>query len=215
MVPTREAIPVHHPSTSDVGTLSLNFQPTPYPAIEMKLSAGIVAGLVSCVTAAAPAGQAYTFPNVDSSAKSLSSSLARLVLLQRLAPSGQGPSIHEAPDNVETNEVISLLNTFGRTESPLFAEASSDGEPRRLLVMLDGLSDAQITKAAKALGNQPSFTIENPPSTASNQKLFEEDVYSAGVTNEHKCSLDDIVKQSRQECWTGKVAATKLNVAEV
>lgn len=180
----------------------------------MKLSAGIVAGLVSCVTAAAPAGQAYTFPNVDSSAQSLSSSLARLVLLQRLAPSGQGPSIHEAPDNVETNEVISLLNTFGRTESPLFSDASSD-EPRRLLVMLDSLSDAQITKAAKALGNKPSFTIQNPPSTASNQKLFEEDVYSAGVTNEHKCSLDDIVKQSRQECWTGKVAAMKLNVAEV
>lgn len=178
----------------------------------MKLTAGVVAALAGCATAAASTGQAYTFPSVDSSSKSLSSNLARLVLLQRLAPSGKGPSIHEKPDDIENDEVISLLNAYGTAEAPLF---SNEPEPRRLLVMVDGMTDAQMKQATKAFGSKSSFSIADSPSNIANQKLFEQDIYGAGVTNEHKCSLDEILKLNREECWSGQATATKVSVDEV
>ncbi|KAK5992640.1 putative endoplasmic reticulum membrane [Cladobotryum mycophilum] len=181
----------------------------------MKLSLGLLAALASCAAAAQPTADVFILPAHDSSSStttpSLPRSLTRLLLLQRLAPIGRGPSIKDMPNGIESEKVVSALNQFGKTIPPLFADDEPE-EARQLILMLEGMTAQQIQDTAKSLKVQPSFTILDPPSAGAHDKLVRFDFYNAGITNEHKCAMDQVTNPFEEECWSGKSTVAKYNV---
>lgn len=168
----------------------------------MKLISGVVATLVGCAAAAQQAAEVYMLPTSGSSSPSVPRSLARLILLQRLAPLSKGPSISDLPEDVEKSNAVSLLNEFGKTVPPLFG-SSDNTAPRQLVVMLEGMSPAQIKEISQAFDTKPAFTIVNPPALSANEHLLQHDFYNAGVTNEHGCSISNVANPLDDTCWKG------------
>lgn len=181
----------------------------------MKLSAGLTVAAGGLAAAAQPAAQVYLVPAREiSSAPSLSPSLARLVLLQRLAPSGQGPALGDASEDINVFDAVSALNRFGKAYPPLFADDSND-EPSQLVMMLDGMSNEQIKDFGRALGSRPAFTIPDPPSGKAHDELVEVDLVGTGAVNAGHCGVQQIAN-SLEGCWNGKRAAfARLDVTKV
>jgi hypothetical protein len=178
----------------------------------MKLSAGITAALASCASAAQLAAQVHILPATGSpAALAVPRSVARLILLQRLAPSGKGPSVADLPDNVDADEVIGLLNLYAKTGAPLFGD--DEPLPSQLVVMLEGMTEQQIKQTGDALDAR-AFTVTSPPATKAHDDLINIDFYNAGVTKSHKCSLDEVVNPSAEQCWSGKSTVARYDVSK-
>jgi hypothetical protein len=187
----------------------------PQPTI-MKLTLGLVAALAGCAAAAQQAAEVYILPGASQSSTvpSVSRSLARLILLQRLAPAGKGPSTAEIPNGSDAENVVSLISKFGKEPVPLFGQGETLA-PSQLVVMLEGLHDDQIKTLGRSFKSGPSFTISDPPSAHANEKLISNDVYNVGVTNDHKCSIKKLSNPFDKNCWSGKSAVAKYNVQKV
>lgn len=182
----------------------------------MKLYVGLAAALASCAVAAQPAADVFILPTRESTmTPSISKSIARLILLQRLAPAGNGPSVNEIPDGVDIDEVVSLMNEFSKTSVPLFGDARQPEEPSQLLIMLEGMSEQNIKDTGSAFKIRPAFTISNPPAASAHEKLIKYDLYNVGVTKQHNCSLEQVTNPFEKQCWTGKSTVAKFNVAKV
>lgn len=181
----------------------------------MKLTAGFIAALAGCVAAAQQSAQVFIVPASDaSSPPALTPSLARLLLLQRLAPSGKGLSLNDIPNGVDAGHAVSLINRFGKATPALFSDDRAS-EPSQLVLLLDGMDDKEMKGLRKALGMSPSFTIADPPSEKAHRDLMELDFYSAGAANGNKCSIQQLVNPL-ESCWDGKrSAAAKYSVKEV
>ncbi|CAM1504444.1 Fc.00g020350.m01.CDS01 [Cosmosporella sp. VM-42] len=179
----------------------------------MKLSIGFSAALASFAAAAQQAAEVYILPPPTAASTSISPSLARLVLLQRIAPIGKGPSIHDIPDGADPEDVVSLMNKFGKTPVQLF-EGKDHATPNQLVVMLEGMTEAQIKELGSAFEIQPAFTIANPPSAKAHDKLLKNDFYNAGITNENECSMEEVANPFEKKCWNGKAAVAKYDVSK-
>ncbi|KOS18265.1 putative endoplasmic reticulum membrane protein [Escovopsis weberi] len=193
----------------------------------MKPALGFLAALATCAAAAQPVADVFILPRPDASLSSssssssstatttpsLSRSLTRLLLLQRLAHPGKGPFAKDIPSGLDLEEVASALNSFGKTLPPLFGDDQPE-EPRQLVLMLEGLTEKQIKDTAALLKVQPSFTISNPPSAGAHKKLATNDFYNAGVTNEHDCGIDDATNPFKEECWSGKSTVARYSVGK-
>uniref|UniRef100_A0A8H7N7T4 Uncharacterized protein n=1 Tax=Bionectria ochroleuca TaxID=29856 RepID=A0A8H7N7T4_BIOOC len=179
----------------------------------MKLTLGLVAALAGCAAAAQQAAEVYILPGASQSSTvpSVSRSLARLILLQRLAPAGKGPSTAEIPNGSDAENVVSLISKFGKEPVSLFGQGETLA-PSQLVVMLEGLNDDQIKTLGRSFKSGPSFTIPDPPSAHANEKLISNDVYNVGVTNDHKCSIKKLSNPFDKNCWSGKSAVAKYNV---
>ncbi|KAI9172169.1 endoplasmic reticulum membrane protein [Paramyrothecium foliicola] len=178
----------------------------------MKLSAGITAALVGCAAAAQQAAQVYMLPSPKTtSSPAISRSVARLILLQRLAPAGKGPSIKDLPNDADAEEVVALLNDYATTGSSLFSD--SESSPSQLVVMLEGMTEEQIKEAGDAF-DAPAFTVSDPPSASAHDKLFKLDFYNAGATKEHKCSLSQVANPTEEQCWSGKAAVARYDISK-
>ncbi|KAM4058620.1 arsenate reductase [Hirsutella rhossiliensis] len=173
----------------------------------MKLCAGLIAASCGLAVAAQPAAQVYLVParEASSSTPSLSPALARLVLLQRLAPRSQGPSLRDADEQADIAEAVSALNRFGKASPPLFAD-DDNGEPSQLVMMLDGMSEEQIKDLGRALGTRPAFTIPEPPSAKAHDELVKVDLVGTGATNAGDCDMQQVANPL-EGCWKGRRAA--------
>ena len=182
----------------------------------MKLATGLVAALAGCASAAQQSAEVYMLSSRDTSSKSpqsLTPSLARLLLLQRLAPTDKKLSVHDIPNGVEIESVVSLINNYGRETRPLFAGAAD--EPSQLVVMVESLSDKEMKQMRKAINKRSSLTIEDPPADKEHQALLELDFYRAGVADGNKCSLAQVA-DPKDNCWGGKQSAVaKYNTKDV
>ncbi|POR31670.1 Putative endoplasmic reticulum membrane protein [Tolypocladium paradoxum] len=179
----------------------------------MKLTAGLIVTLAGCAAATQPDAEVYLVParEASSTTPSISPSLARLVLLQRLAPIGQGPSLHDVPKGVGTQEAVSVMNRFGKVSPPLFVDCI-DGEPSQLVMMLEEMTEKQMKELGHALERKPEFTIFDPPSSKAHDDLVKTDFHNAGVTNGNNCDMRQVVNPL-EECWNGKQSAVaKYNV---
>lgn len=184
----------------------------------MKLTAGLLAALAGCAAAAAPpAAEVFLVPTREASSSktpSMSRSLARLVLLQRLAPTGQGPSVHDIPTNTDVDAAVSAMNTFGKPPPALFANGASE-PPSQLVMMLEGMTEEQIQSVGRQFKTKPAFTIADPPSSNAHDELIRIDFSRAGVSNDNRCSVQQVVNPL-EECWGGKQAAVaKFDVKKV
>lgn len=184
----------------------------------MKLTFGLTAALAGCAVAAQQAADVYILPTAASSASSsstpsISRSLARLILLQRLAPAGKGPSISEIPDDSDIDNVVSMMNQFGKEPVSLFGQGA--GSPSQLVVMLEGLTGEQMKDLGGTFNSNPAFTIADPPNSGAHDNLLKNDFYNVGITNEHKCSLQQVSNPFEEQCWSGKSTVAKYNVQKV
>ena len=193
----------------------------------MKLSLGLAAALAGCAAAATGAqqsAQVYLIPGSKStSSKStpvaVSPSLARLIFLQRLSPFGKGPSIRERPSRLEMEEVVSALNTFGKSSPALFSDEEAS-DPNQLVVILEDMTASQMSDLEKQVKNtykgmKPAFSITNPPSARAHEDLVNLDFFNAGITNEHACDLDLISDTKNGQCWSGKATVGRYNADKV
>ncbi|PHH84851.1 hypothetical protein CDD83_1283 [Cordyceps sp. RAO-2017] len=173
----------------------------------MKLNAGLVAASCGLALASQPAAEVYLLParEASSTATSLPAALARLVLLQRLAPTDQGPSSSDFPKDTSVEEVVSALNRFGKSTPPLFADGD-DKAPSQLVVMLEGMTRGQMDDLGRTLGKGPAMTIPNPPSTSAHNDLVDFDFYGTGATNAAGCKAQQITNP-HEKCWGGKQSA--------
>jgi len=179
----------------------------------MKLNIGLAAALAGCVAAAKQSADVFILPAVadaSSSTPSLTPSIARLLLLQRLAPAGEGPSVNDIPEDALEDAVLAM-NEFGTKPVSIFDKASA-GSPSQLVLMLEGLSDEQMKDMAEALESKPAFTIADPPSSSAHEKLVKNDFYNVGVTREHKCSIVEVSNPFEERCWSGQSTVAKYNV---
>ncbi|RFU77625.1 hypothetical protein TARUN_4618 [Trichoderma arundinaceum] len=165
----------------------------------MKLTLGIAAALASCAAAAQPAADVYILPNRESSSPpSVSRSVARLITQQRLA-FGRDASVNEIPDDADVGNVISLINSFGKTIPSLFDEPAD--EPSQLVIVLEGLTEQQIKDTRGELGMQPAFTISDPPPDEAMSWISGLDLSTYKGVNKRKCSFDDITNPFDERCW--------------
>lgn len=185
----------------------------------MKLTVALAAAFAGCVAAAQQA-EVYMIPNPDNSLPqaTISRSLARLILLQRLAPSGKGPSTSDIPDGSDPEEIVSMMNQFGKAPAPLFTDGEATA-PRQLVVLVEGVTDTEMDTTKKAFGGAPAFTISNPPSDAAHERLVTNDFYNVGVAKDTECSLLELTgyfsDPSMERCWSGRSAVKRLNMQNV
>jgi hypothetical protein len=186
-----------------------------HPLPKMKLTIGLSAALASFAAAAQQAAQVYILPTSADFASSttVSPSLARLILLQRLDTNGKGPSFRDVPDNADPEEFVSLINKYGKEPLKLFTE-ETPSSPGQLVVMLEGMTEAQIKDLGVALDMEPAFSIPNPPSSAAHDNLVKNDFYNVGITNDHTCSLDQVINLQKS-CWSGDATVAKYDVSKV
>ncbi|KAH6609174.1 hypothetical protein Trco_002520 [Trichoderma cornu-damae] len=176
----------------------------------MKLTLGVAAAFASCAAATKPAADVYILPNRESgSPPALSSGVARLITLQRLA-FDQGLSINDIPDDADIGEVASLMNEFGKPIPPLFDEAAD--EPKQLVIVLEGLTEQQIQDTRGKLGVQPAYTISDVPAADRLQWITGLDLSNHKGLNKHKCSFDDIINPLDEQCWIRKSLIAEYDV---
>ena len=182
----------------------------------MKLTLGLSAALAGCAAAAQQAAQVYILPSdTDStSTPSISPSLARLILLQRLAPAGKGPSVADIPDGVDVDNVAELMSKYGGETASLFGQGQTVS-PSQLVIMLEGLTGEQIKEVGEGLQTKPAFSIADPPAASAHDKLVKNDFYNVGITNEHECSIKEVTNPFEERCWSGRSTVAKYNIKKV
>jgi len=165
----------------------------------------VLAGAAS----AASEATVYMFPSRQSTENpmppTLSPEEARLVFAQQMGVS-EYHSIGSASDNA-----ISYINKFGKSRDPLFAGLVD--YKRTLVVFVDGVSSETAEPLLKALPSVPAFTISNPPSFPSNQKLVKDLNLQAGANR--NCPIQDAVTPFNDDCWSGssKIIQEDLSTA--
>lgn len=186
----------------------------------MKLNIGLAAALAGCAAAAQNAADVFILrDSADASSSSSSTtpsitpSIARLLLLQRLAPAGKGPSVSDIPEDADLAEVVSVMNQFGPAPVSLFEKAVAS--PSQLLIMLEGLTEDQISQTAQTLKLEPALRISDPPSASAHDQLIANDFYNVGVTKEHECPVSQVTNPFEERCWSGQSTVAKYNVQKV
>ncbi|CRK09409.1 hypothetical protein BN1708_002147, partial [Verticillium longisporum] len=193
-----------HPS------LSSSFNPNRF---KMKFSLGVAAALAGFTSALQPA-DVYILQSKQASTSetpSLPRQVARLILLQRLAPEAWTDSLNDIPKDVTTETAVSYINQFGKSPQPLF-DNKATSEPSQLLVMLEGISTEDAKTLKKTLkGSGPAFEVNDAPSSVANHNLAQSDMASAGVgaTN---CDFVRAINPFEEECWSGKSSVAVFDV---
>ncbi|KAL7939427.1 hypothetical protein V8C35DRAFT_286592 [Trichoderma chlorosporum] len=178
----------------------------------MKLTLGIAAAFVSCAAASQPAADVYLLPNRESaSPPSISSSIARLILLQR-SSSDSAASVHDIPDDADAEEVLSLMHRYGRDPPSLFDEHAE--EPKQLFIMLEGLTEEQMKDTRAKLNAQPSFTIPDAPSVDRQRWAMGLEMPLAELRKGNKisCTYEEMTNPFGSRCWSGRSLSADFDI---
>lgn len=183
--------------------------------IIMKLSLGIAAAFVSCAAASQPAADVYILPNRESaSPPSIPSSIARLILL-KLADSSSFSFVRDIPDDVDAEEVVSLMNRYGGVTPSLFDELAD--EPKHLFITLQGLTEEQMKETRAKLQQQPSFTVPDAPHVDRQEWAtgFEMPPHELITGKKTSCSYDEMTNPVESRCWKGKTMLANFDIQKV
>ncbi|KAM3086107.1 hypothetical protein ACMFMG_000247 [Clarireedia jacksonii] len=167
----------------------------------MKLHASFLLPLLVSTVSAAPEAPAYLFqgqqwPSESGSPPALSPIEARLVLAQRLGIS-QYHHIGSTKDST-----IKYITKFGGQIKSLFSDATTD-QAAELVLIVEGVSEDTAGPLLSAWSSiQPAFTISNPPSVHSTQRLAADLEEQLGRTK--KCAFHDAINPFADKCWNGK-----------
>lgn len=93
---------------------------------------------------------------------------------------------------------------------PLFKDAPKD-KVAELVMIVEGVSEETAGPLLDAWSSiKPAFTISNPPSVRTTQKLADDLELQVGEAK--KCSLDDAINPFADECWNGKSKIMHLDL---
>ncbi|KAL2756699.1 hypothetical protein ACRALDRAFT_1080843 [Sodiomyces alcalophilus JCM 7366] len=182
----------------------------------MKVSLGVAAALAGLATAAPqpqPANVYVLQPNPPAAAAVplIPRQLARLVLLQRLAPEGGVGSLNDLPNDLSDDKAVFYLNQLGKAPQPLFDTVASV-EPSQLLIMLEGVtSDAELELKDALAGHAPAFTVSESPSSMAHREFIQQDLLSAGVSRS-ECELEKAINPLDEECFSGKASVASFDL---
>ncbi|ESZ91047.1 hypothetical protein SBOR_8566 [Sclerotinia borealis F-4128] len=168
----------------------------------MKLSSSFILPLLaSTACATSDSARAYIFegqqwPNNLASPPALSPNEARLVLAQRLGVS----QFHDVGS--VGSSAIKYINKFGGQIKSLFEDAPKNSAAE-LVMIVEGVLEGTAGSLSDAWSSiQPAFTISNPPSVRTTQKLADD--LESQVGEAKKCSFDDAINPFADRCWNGK-----------
>ncbi|KAF5020109.1 hypothetical protein F66182_7872 [Fusarium sp. NRRL 66182] len=172
----------------------------------MKLTIGLSAALAGFAAAAqqpaADAGKVYILrgSHAIEPTATLTPSEVRLVLHQRLAPEGEGPSFRDLTDSDDRERIVSLMNKYGKTPAPLFTEEKS-ATPRQLAIMVDGMPSFEYESFFGWLFHtQPDFTFSK---IAENYEHG--DIFQSVIAKMKDCPLNQIAAMD-DKCFSGNSA---------
>jgi hypothetical protein len=168
----------------------------------MKLYSSLLLPLLASIACATTdSARAYIFegqqwPDNQASPPALSPSEARLVLAQRLGVS------HFHNVGSVSSSAIKHINKFGGQLKSLFKDAPKDKAPE-LVIIVEGVSEETAGPLLDAWSSiKPAFTISNPPSVRTTQKLADD--LESQVGKAKKCSFEDAINPFADKCWNGK-----------
>jgi hypothetical protein len=131
---------------------------------------------------------------------SLTPSEARLILHQRLAPEGEGPSFRDFTDSDDEERIISLMNKYGKTPAPLFSDDKT-ATPRQLVINIDGMPTFEYESFFGWLFNtQPDFTLDRSKENGEHPEIFQ-----SVIAKMPECPLNQIVAMD-DNCFRGRAA---------
>ncbi|KAM0305377.1 hypothetical protein HYE67_008704 [Fusarium culmorum] len=131
---------------------------------------------------------------------SLTPSEARLILHQRLAPEGEGPSFRDFTDSDDEERIISLMNKYGKTPAPLFSDDTT-ATPRQLVINIDGMPTFEYESFFGWLFNtKPDFTLDPSKENGEHPEIFQ-----SIIAKMPECPLSQIVAMD-DNCFHGKAA---------
>lgn len=148
---------------------------------------------------------------------SISSSLARLIFLQRLSAAGKGPSTQDVTDGTSLDDIVAALNSYGKAP-PSILTPEKVKSPQQVLVLIEDMQADQISEfegqvANRWNGMKQAFKIQNPPATQANGDLTEIDFFNAGVATRTDCDFDAVVDPENKGCWDEKAREAGANAA--
>lgn len=183
--------------------------------IKMKLTIGLSAALAGFAAASHQAatdlakvyilrGSHHIEPTT-----SLTPSEARLILHQRLAPEGEGPSFRDFTDSDDEERIISLMNKYGKTPAPLFSDDMT-ATPRQLVINIDGMPTFEYESFFGWLFNtKPDFTLDPSKENGEHPEIFQ-----SIIANMPECPLSQIVAMD-DNCFHGKAALATYSRSQV
>ncbi|KAF4467797.1 endoplasmic reticulum membrane [Fusarium albosuccineum] len=181
----------------------------------MKLTIGLSAALASFAAAAQQAAEQAANVYIlrgshpGSSTTGLTPNEARLILQQRLAPEGEGPSFRDVPTAGDQDRIVSLMNKYGKANAPLFTEDKKT-PPHQLVVVVEGMTGFEYEPYfAWFLHTQPDFTV-----SSAEKKLEQNNFYNLPTAKKQACPLSKVVALEKK-CWNGKSTVVTYDRSQV
>ncbi|TVY51398.1 putative endoplasmic reticulum membrane protein [Lachnellula cervina] len=172
----------------------------------MRLSATLLPALLGVASAASEPASVYILQASESPSSNpptLTPEQARLVIAQRLSIS-QYHGLGDVSDST-----LSYINRFGgQYKASLFEDAASQDQATELVLVVEGVSKAQLKNWGSL---RPAFTISNPPSPPANKKLVLDLNKQAGEKED--CALEDAINPYEVKCWNGKSKVIHFDLA--
>lgn len=183
----------------------------------MKVSLGVAAALAGLSTALQPQpADVYLVhksgQSSSSESPSVSRQLARLVLLQRLAPETSFGSLTDVPDDVSDETAVAYLSRFAQAPQPLFENIDASANPSQLLLLIEGVTPENMEAAKFGFeGQDPAFRVTDAPSAKANRQLIQQDLLPAGVTRS-ECGLERAINPLDADCFSGKSSVASYDL---
>lgn len=124
-----------------------------------------------------------------------------------------GSDLRDIPNSISDEIAVSNIATFGKASAPLFAK-SEPHDAAQLVVILEGVADAQSRQLGEKVGQHAAFTIMDPPSAKANDRLMGL-FKNLGVAPSRQCDLPAAINPFDTDCWTGSSSVVKYDLQRV
>lgn len=186
--------------------------------LKMKLNIGLSAALAGLAAAsqqaaadAADVAKVYILRGSHhiEPTTSLTPSEARLIIHQRLAPEGEGPSFRDLTESDDEERIVALMNKYGKAPAPLLSDEKT-ATPRQLAITIDGMPTFEYESFFGWLFNtQPDFTMD-----VSKENGEHPDIFTSVIAKMPECPLSKIAAMD-DSCFSGEAAFATYTRSQV
>lgn len=188
--------------------MTINNPPT------MRLSIAVTAALSGLAAAASSQAPVYIFREPPAKPRDyvpeFQRQVGRLIFAHRLGVDGSFTILDELDALPDAEEAVDHINAYGRKMRPLFSEP--EPEPSRLMVVLEGLEEAQMEQA---MGDrEKAFGIGDAPSAAANGVMIDGELAPAGAPTS-SCAFERAINPLDKDCFSGSASIIRYDVKKV
>lgn len=153
-------------------------------------------------------------PSSSSSTPQIPRQVARDIVLSRV---GGQTQLIGLPETISTDDALSYISQYGKAPRALFGDVATPSAggstPSQLVVMVEGITEAnaeKLRKELKAQSSSPAFTIPDPPSAKANEHLVDAELSSVSGS----CGIAAAINPY-DSCWNGLSLVVKYDVKKV